>query len=199
MAKDTPDTWFEFSHEATKKTNKNKQRDTDGPKVFYYQGNKSRCLTYSLASAITYLIVDKIIYGVDHISSDLIEINQQDPQIVQKVNNIMRKNGYFTCKKLNKKKRKRNQDMDMLLDVDFEQNAIYVCSLVTSLGDNLHTIAIVNDWIFDANFNKAIKLDRQALDECCKHNSIEATYVTCKDIWMFHPSKKYVSNKYKKQ
>ena len=80
--------------------------------------------------------------------------------------------------------------MDILVDVDFEQNAIYVCSLVTSLGDNLHTIAIVNDWIFDANFNKAIKLDRQALDECCKHNSIEATYVTCKDIWMFHPSKK---------
>ena len=192
MAKDTPDTWFEFLHEARKKKNKNKQRDTDtdGPKVFYYQGNKSRCLTYSLASAITYLIVDKIIYGVDHISTDLIEINQQDPQIVQKVNNIMRKNGYFTCKKLNKKKRKRNQDMDMLLDVDFEQNAIYVCSLITSLGDNLHTIAIVNGWIFDANFNKAIKLDRQALDECCKHNSIEATYVTCRDIWMFYPSKK---------
>ena len=67
----------------------------------------------------------------------------------------------------------------MLVDVDFEKNAIYVCSLVTSLGDSLHTKAIVNDWIFDANFNNAIKLDRRALDEYCKDNSIEAKYVTC--------------------
>ena len=94
----------------------------------------------------------------------------------------MRKNGYF---KLNEKKRKRNQDMNMLVVVDFQKNAIYVCSLVMSLGNNIHTIAIVNDWIFDANFNKAIKLDQNALDECCKHNSIEATYVTCKYIWIF--------------
>ena len=57
----------------------------------------------------------------------------------------MRKNGYFTYKILNKKKKKRNQDMDMLVDVDFERNVIHVCSLVTSLGDSLHTIAIVND------------------------------------------------------
>ena len=190
MAKDKPDIWFKFSHEAIKKTGNNEQKYTDGPAVFYYQGNKSRCLTYALASAIKYMIIEKIICGVDHLTTELIDINQQDPQIVQKVNDIMRKNGYFTCKKLNKKKRKRNQDMDLLVDVDFQINAIYVCSLVTSLGDSLHTIAIVNDWIFDANFNKAIKLDRNALDECCKHNSIEATYVTCKDIWMFYPSKK---------
>ena len=71
----------------------------------------------------------------------------------------MRKNGYFTCKKLNKKKRKRNQDMDMLVDVDFEKNVIDVCFPVTSLGDSLHTIPILNDWVFDANVNKAIKLD----------------------------------------
>ena len=47
--------------------------------------------------------------------------------------------------------------MKMLVDVDFEKNVIYVCSLVISLGNNLHTIVIVNDWIFDVNFNKAIK------------------------------------------
>ena len=72
--------------------------------------------------------------------------------------------------------------MDMLVDVDFQKNAIYVCSLVTSLGDSSYTTAIVNDYIFDTNFNIAIKLDQQALNECCKHNSIEATYMTCKEI-----------------
>ena len=64
----------------------------------------------------------------DH--TDLIEINQQDPQIVQKVNDIMSKNRYFTCAKLNKKKRKRIQDMDLLVDVDFKKNEIYIYSLV---------------------------------------------------------------------
>ena len=113
--------WFEFSHKATKKTDKNEQMHTDGPEVFHYQGNKNRRLTYALASVIKYLIIEKIICGFDHLSTDLIEINQQVPQIVQKINDIMRKNGLFTCKKLNKKKRKRNQDMDMLVDVDLKK------------------------------------------------------------------------------
>ena len=54
MAKEKPDIWFKFSHEAIKKTDKNGQRHTNGPKVFYYQGNKSKCLTSALASAIEY-------------------------------------------------------------------------------------------------------------------------------------------------
>ena len=61
-----------------------------------------KSLTYAMLSAIKYLIMEKITYGVDHLSTDLVDINQQDPQIVQKVNNIMRKNRYFTYKKLNK-------------------------------------------------------------------------------------------------
>ena len=77
MAKEKPDIWFEFSHEAIKKTGNNEQKYSDGPEVFYYQGNKSRCLTYALASAIKYLIIEKIICGNDHLSTDLIEINQQ--------------------------------------------------------------------------------------------------------------------------
>ena len=70
-------------------------------------------------------------------------------------------NGYFTCKQLNKKKRKKdniyscNSSID-ILDEDFvkTKNCIYVCSLTTSMGDNLHTVSIVNDWTFDANFKK---------------------------------------------
>ena len=70
---------------------------------------------------------------------------------------------------------KKNQNMDMFVSVDFVRNAIYVCFLVTSPADSLHTIAIINDWIFDANFIKAIELDQQVLDECCLHNSREDT------------------------
>ena len=107
MAKEKPDIWFEFSHEALKKIDKNDQRHADEPEVFYYQENNCTCLTYGFASVIKYLIREKIIFGVDHLSTDLIEINQQDPQIVQKVNDMMRKNGYFTCKKLKKKNKKK--------------------------------------------------------------------------------------------
>ena len=35
MAKDKPDIWFEFSHKAIKKTDKNEQRHTDRSKVLY--------------------------------------------------------------------------------------------------------------------------------------------------------------------
>ena len=92
MAKDNPDIWFELLQEAIKKTSKNEQQHTNGPEVFYYQGNKNRYLTYALMSAIKYLIIEKIICGIDHLSTDLIDINQQHPQIVEKVNDIMRKN-----------------------------------------------------------------------------------------------------------
>ena len=50
--------------------------------------------------------------------------------------------GLEVCHAHNTKK-KIHQDMDMLVDVDFQKNAIYVCPLVASLGNNLHTIAIV--------------------------------------------------------
>ena len=96
MAKEKPDILFKISHEAIKKTDQNQQRRTDGPEVFYYQGNKSGCLTYALLSAITYLIIETIIYGIDHLSTNLIDIDQQDLQIVQKVNDIIKKQGYFT-------------------------------------------------------------------------------------------------------
>ena len=66
-AKDKPDIWFEFSYEAFKKTDKNGERYTDGPEVFYSQGNKSRCLG---ALAIKYLIVEKMICGIDHLSTE---------------------------------------------------------------------------------------------------------------------------------
>ena len=69
----------------------------------------------------------------------------------------------FQCRKLNKKKRKRKNINSLasatdILSETFERtkNCIYVCSLITSMGDNLHTVSIVNDWIFDANFSKAI-------------------------------------------
>ena len=78
MAKDKPDIWFNFRMKLLK-IDKNKQRYTDGPEVFYYQGNKSRFLTHALASAIKYLIIEKIKYNVDHLSADLIQTNQQDP------------------------------------------------------------------------------------------------------------------------
>ena len=55
-----------------------------------------------------------------------------------------------------------------ILDVKLVKNAIYVCSLVTSMGDNLHTFVIVNDWIFDANFQRAIKLEQKGLDNAAK-------------------------------
>ena len=109
----------------------------------------------------------------------------------------MTQNGCFTCKQLNKKKRKRknidscNSSID-ILDEDFVRikNRIYVCSLTTSMGDNLHTVSIVNDWIFDANFKKAFRFGRASLDQCCKHNSEYVKYKTCKQIWMYTPSVK---------
>ena len=71
--------------------------------------------------------------------------------------------------------------MDVLVHIVFE-NSIHLCSLVTSLGDSLQTIAIVNVWIFDANVKKIIKLLQQPLDESCKHNLIKTSYVTTKLI-----------------
>ena len=80
----------------------------------------------------------------------------------------MTQNGCFTCKQLNKKRSKRknidscNSSIDILKE-DFvrAKNRVYVCSLTTSIGDNLHTVSIGNDWIFDANFKKLVELEEQ--------------------------------------
>ena len=72
--------------------------------MFHYQGKRSKCLTYSFAGAIKYLLMEKDIFGVDAFLQNLYEIGQQDRNILTKVNTIMTQNGYFTSKQLNKKK-----------------------------------------------------------------------------------------------
>ena len=196
-AKNNPGTFIYLSHEAARKTSDNIIQDVDAPTMFYYQGKRSKCLTYSLAGAIKYLLMEKEIFGVDGFLQNLYDVKQQDQNIFTKVNTIMTQNGCFTCRQLNKKKRKRknidscNSSIDILHE-DFVRirNRIYVCSLTTSMGDNLHTVSIVNDWIFDANFKKTFKFRRTSLDQCCKHNSEYVKYKTCKQIWMYTPSVK---------
>ena len=85
-----------------------------------------------------------------------------------------------------------------ILDESFVRikNVIYVCSLMTSMGDNLHTVSIVNDWIFDANFTNAISFGITGLDNCCKHNSERVKYKTCKQIWLYTPSDKIKPKKW---
>ena len=132
--------------------------------MFYYQGKRSKCFIYSLAGAIKYLLNENEIFVVDGFLQNLYDIRQQDINILTKVNTIMTQNGCFTCKQLNKKKRKRknidscNSNID-ILDEDFVRikNSIYFCSLLTSMGENLHTVSFVNNWIFDANFKKALQ------------------------------------------
>ena len=75
-----------------------------------------------------------------------------------------------TCKQLNKTKRKRkrkyidscNSSTD-ILDIDFVRikNCIYVCSLATSMGDNLHAVSIVNDWNLTQTSKKLLDLEEQ--------------------------------------
>ena len=77
---------------------------------------------------------------------------------------------------------------------------MYVCSLMTSMGDNLHTVSIVNDCRFVANFKKAFRFVRTSLDQNCKHTSEFVKYKMCKQIWVYTPSgKNQYSTKTKKQ
>ena len=198
-AKDSPGEFIYLTHEAARKTNDNIILDVDAPTMFYYQGKRSKCFTYSLAGAIKYLLMEKEIFGVDEFLQNLYDIRQQDQNILTKVNTIMAQNGCFTCKQLNKKRRKRkrknidscNSSID-ILDEDFVRirNCIYVCSLTTSMGDNLHTVSIVNNWIFDANFKKAFRFGRTSLDQCWKHNLEYMKYKTWQQIWMYTTSVK---------
>ena len=41
MAKEKPDTWLDFSHEAVKKGDKNEDRHTDGIEVFTIKATKA--------------------------------------------------------------------------------------------------------------------------------------------------------------
>ena len=200
---ENPGKLIHLSHEATSKTNitGNHIMDIDAPPMLYYQGKRSKCLTYSLAGAIKYLLMKKEIFGIDYVLNHLKEIKQQDSKIMSEVNAIMGQ-ANFECKKLKKRKRKRkNIDLPAICTDILDEsvvrikNVIYVCSLMTSMGDNLHTVSIVNDWIFDSNFTNAISFGKTGLDHCCKHNSERVKYKTCKQIWLYTPSNKIKSKK----
>jgi hypothetical protein len=195
-----PNKIIEISHESTSKTDI-KQQESNAPGNACYQGTKSKCLAYSLAGAIVFLfgsgvIEDKNDIVRDNIVNKLKGIKQQVQNIFDRVNHIMCYNGMFQCEKVNKKKRKRKTNTpptDILCNT-FERakNCIYVCSLLTSSGDYSHTVSIVNDWIFDPNFTKAIEFGRDGLDKCCKYFDQDVNYVTCKNIWIYTPSEKII-------
>ena len=202
QAKKDPDKVINISHEATSKTDIELQ-ESNAPGIACYQGTKSKCLTYSLVAAITYLFQSGVIEDNndimrDNIVNKLKGIKQQEQNIFDRVNNIMSYKGMFECRKLNKKKRKRKTKTPPtdILCKTFERtkNCIYVCSLLTSAHDNSHTVCIVNDWIFDPNFTKAIKFGRDGLDICCKYFDKDVNYKTCKNIWIYTPSKSIFSN-----
>ena len=45
---------------------------------------------------------------------------------------------------------------------------LIICQLQDSLGGVEHSVSIVNEWIFDGNFSRALPLNRSSLDMCCK-------------------------------
>ena len=104
-AHEEPNKYIYLSHEATSKTHLEHQ-DVNAPTMFCYQGNKSKCLSYSLAGAIKYLLITREAVDIGNIVQQLLNIKQQKHEIIEKVNNIMCQNGMFQCRKLNKKKRK---------------------------------------------------------------------------------------------
>ena len=132
------------------------------------------------------------LHDQDNILDKLMMIKQQDQDIIVQVNKIMSFRNMFQCRKMNKKKRKRGVRTP-LIDILCEtlaKNSIYVCSLQTTVGDNSHTVSIVNNWIFDPNYKRAIKFGRDGLDQCCKYNQNCGKYKTCKHIWIFTPLEK---------
>ena len=60
QAKKDPDKVINISHEATSKTDIELQ-ESNAPGIACYQGTKSKCLTYSLVAAITYLFHSGVI------------------------------------------------------------------------------------------------------------------------------------------
>jgi len=200
QANKNPNKIIEISHESTSKTDI-EQQESNAPGIAYYQGTKSKCLTYSLVGAILFLLESGVIEDKndivrDNIVNKLKGIKQQQQNIFDRVNHIMTNENMFQCRKVNKKKRKRkmNTPPTDILCKTFERtkNCIYVCSLLTSSGDNSHTVCIVNDWIFDPNFTKVIEFGRDGLDKCCKYFDKHVNYVACKNIWIYTPSEKII-------
>ena len=73
----------------------------DATPILYYQGKRSKCLKYSLAGAIKYLLMKKEIFEIDYVLNHLKGINQQDSNIMSYINAIIGQ-AYFECKKLKK-------------------------------------------------------------------------------------------------
>ena len=101
--------WFKLTHESKKKMDTIEMSTNDTLVTSFYQGKKSKCFTYSWASAIKYLSSSKIVSEIDHLLGKLLKISEQDPRLVYKANIVLREKGLFQCNKLNKTKRKQKR------------------------------------------------------------------------------------------
>ena len=72
-------------------------------------------------------------------------------------------------------KKIKNKNFDILKES--RNYLLCIVGLRSSDGKTDHAICVVNDWIFDSNYEKALPLNEKSLNICCSSDDRNSTFV----------------------
>jgi hypothetical protein len=147
----------------------------NAPVAKYWQSEDNKetrkCLFFSIASALNYLGHSSLAFRIGSARCG------QDIQGWDFVGNMM-KTRSAKEQQLFKYRRLTNVE---LLEWNLFKDApkFHLCALgvMSSDGKTDHAIAIVNKWIFDANFERGLPLTVKSLNLCCSSSGRPTTFV----------------------
>ena len=134
-----------------------------GPPVQFVQKNNNECLYYSLASAFSFLGFD----GLSKIAINEYNINSKSNRTpsIQNLVGILHnnKNQVFTQRKIRfSLKRVKHPDLNEIME-ERDRHILFHCVL-----ENQHSIALVNQWIFDPMLANAVEKTIKNLKLCAE-------------------------------
>jgi hypothetical protein len=145
-----------------------------GPFIKYQQGKNQRtCMVYAMASAVHYSASRQL---ASEIRNMAVKFEFKIGAFSGFIQSLGRKH-----KGLNSK-RENAATFDLL---NRNQNNLVLACIRGNDGKEDHCIAVYRAWIFDSNFPRALRLNKDSLDLCCSSENEKTTFTGCSQVASF--------------
>jgi hypothetical protein len=159
--------------------------DPGAPYLRWMQGAEDTCLLGSVCSALFYLGFGLKAGGMMDQKEDYLKSNNRWEWVLQQLNKTL---GFLQTKRFKKGR---------LNVLEYNDAHPLVLGLCASDGSVDHAVTISDGWIFNAPYQRAVKLTAENLDGCCSTNFSKSKFVTYDKAYVLEdfPGKKRVMAK----
>ena len=156
------------------------------PVIKFLQNGKDNCVFTSMASVLSYMGFETLAEFVMQYEKEFVKTQYTNDIYSAVMGLTNHKIVSFKQKDFNRKYQlcriRNHEEFDLIETATKNPNILYHVVLEGSDGSENHCVCVFNNFIFDANYTHAWKLEQSSLDEC-----IDCTFIGINDGYMYIP------------